>query len=341
MESEKQKAMRASIRSIQSDTSLTPQQRARYIQQVMMGTYNPNAVAEEQKAKESIVLDVAVTYHDEPGKVFGCKHYIKNCKIKAVCCGQLYTCRRCHDEVVTDHKINRYLIEEMMCFFCSTVQKVSNECIACHQTMAHYFCAFCKFFDGNPAKHIWHCEQCGLCRVGQPNAFEHCQTCHTCMPIGHADHMDRVLDCNCPICGENLFHSTEYSQFPEPCRHAIHGRCFKEYLKKGNYSCPICSKTYSDLDLSDHWAEITAAIEANPVPEEYKTWTVEILCNDCVVKEIRPFHFFGHKCTKCGGYNTNIVNTYRPEPGSTTEEPSSTQDTTEDGNDDEMQPEGQ
>jgi hypothetical protein len=64
MESEKQKTMRASIRSIQQDTTLTAQQKARYIQQVMMGTYNPNAVAEEQKAKESIVLDVAVTYHN-------------------------------------------------------------------------------------------------------------------------------------------------------------------------------------------------------------------------------------------------------------------------------------
>jgi len=133
------------------------------------------------------------------------------------------------------------------------------------------------------------------------------------MKIDHTEHVDRVLDCNCSICGENLFHSTQESTFPEPCRHPIHSKCFKEYLRKGNYSCPICSKSFSDIDLTNYWAEIDAAINAAPIPAEYKDWRVEILCNDCVVKEITPFHFFGNKCTKCGGYNTNIITTIRPD----------------------------
>jgi hypothetical protein len=30
------------------------------------------------------------------------------------------------------------------------------------------------------------------------------------------------------------------------------------------------------IDLTEHWAEITSAIEDNPVPDEYKLWTVEV-----------------------------------------------------------------
>jgi hypothetical protein len=64
MESDKQSKMRAAIRSIQSNTNLTAQQKARYIQQVMMGTYNPDAAQEEQTEKKSIVLDQSLTYHN-------------------------------------------------------------------------------------------------------------------------------------------------------------------------------------------------------------------------------------------------------------------------------------
>jgi hypothetical protein len=314
MENTAQQNLRSRIQEIQRDESLTPQQKSRSIQQLMMGNFQSSQGGEQKEKEEEkkIELDTSVTYHNKEAEIFGCSHYMKNCKIKAACCGQLFTCRRCHDEQVNDHKINRYLIEDMMCFFCSTVQPISNECTNCHKQMAHYFCRICKFFDGNEAKHIWHCDKCGLCRVGQKDAHAHCDECHTCMPINHKDHVNQVLDCNCPICGENMFHSTQASLFPEPCHHAIHSKCFKQYLRSGKYSCPICSKTYAELDMSAYWAELDQAIIASPIPEEYKDWKVEFLCNDCNIKEICNFHFFGHKCSKCKGYNTNIITTMRP-----------------------------
>jgi hypothetical protein len=314
MENTAQQNLRSRIQAIQRDESLTPQQKSRSIQQLMMGNFQSSQGGDQKEEKEEakIELDTSITYHNKETEILGCSHYIKNCKIKAACCGQLFTCRRCHDEQVSDHKINRYLIEDMMCLLCSTVQPISNECTNCHKQMAHYFCRVCKFFDGNEAKHIWHCDKCGLCRVGQKDAHAHCDECHTCMPINHKDHVDQVLDCNCPICGENMFHSTQPSLFPEPCHHAIHSKCFKQYLRSGKYSCPICSKTYSELDMSGYWAELDQAIEASPIPEEYKDWKVEFLCNDCNIKEICSFHFFGHKCSKCKGYNTNIITTMRP-----------------------------
>jgi zinc finger-like protein len=46
------------------------------------------------------------SYHDEAKGVFGCEHYQRNCKVKAACCGQLVTCRFCHDKD-SDHTMDR------------------------------------------------------------------------------------------------------------------------------------------------------------------------------------------------------------------------------------------
>ena len=46
------------------------------------------------------------SYRDTEGSVFGCKHYKQNCKLVAACCNQIFTCRRCHDEV-SDHQMDR------------------------------------------------------------------------------------------------------------------------------------------------------------------------------------------------------------------------------------------
>lgn len=46
------------------------------------------------------------SYRDTGDSVFGCKHYKQNCKLVASCCDQLFTCRRCHDEV-SDHLMDR------------------------------------------------------------------------------------------------------------------------------------------------------------------------------------------------------------------------------------------
>lgn len=64
----------------------------------------------------------------------------------------------------------------------------------------------------------------------------------------------------------------------------------------------------------------------------------QILCNDCNVKEICNFHFFGHKCSQCKGYNTNIITTIRPGDENSEMTDTTTQNTeasTQDDNDSE------
>ena len=56
-----------------------------------------------------------------------CVHYPeRKCNIIAPCCGEIFGCRICHDEQVTDgHEINRFDIREVVCKECNTRQERS------------------------------------------------------------------------------------------------------------------------------------------------------------------------------------------------------------------------
>jgi hypothetical protein len=88
-------------------------------------------------------------------------------------------------------------------------------------------------------------------------------------------------------------------------------------------TCPLCSKTVVDhrytwqqvishltgqlLQLINFLAlQLDLAVAETGMPEEYRNMTVDILCNDCGVKDQVPFHVVGLKCPNplCGGYNT-------------------------------------
>uniref|UniRef100_A0A6B2LEZ4 RING-type domain-containing protein n=1 Tax=Arcella intermedia TaxID=1963864 RepID=A0A6B2LEZ4_9EUKA len=208
----------------------------------------------------------------------------------------------------------------MACMLCSTVQPVSQTCSnpTCSKSMASYFCPTCKFFDDDSSKGIFHCTACGICRVGGAHNFYHCNECHMCVAIstkGHTQHYERAFEANCPICGEWLHTSTNSSFQPEPCKHPIHSKCYRELIKQDNYSCPICSKTYSELlpFLQEAWKELKTKIDELPMPKEYENWTVEILCNDCNKKSICKFHVYGHACPTCQGFNTKITQNFKEE----------------------------
>ena len=53
-----------------------------------------------------------------------CGHYVSGCKIIAKCCNKDYGCRVCHDFENTDHEINRYEIEEIICNNCRLRQPI-------------------------------------------------------------------------------------------------------------------------------------------------------------------------------------------------------------------------
>lgn len=65
---------------------------------------SPQASAVEGSNGEE--LGCSPSFHDSEKEVFGCKHYKRNCKVRASCCGKLFTCRFCHDEV-SDHSMDR------------------------------------------------------------------------------------------------------------------------------------------------------------------------------------------------------------------------------------------
>lgn len=47
------------------------------------------------------------------------------------------------------------------------------------------------------------------------------------------------------------------------------------------------------------------------MPPDYANIYSIVLCNDCEVKSEAPYHFLYHKCDKCKGYNTKVLETFR------------------------------
>ena len=115
---------------------------------------------------------------------------------------------RCHDEAGLDHKINRYQIEEMVCFYCGKIQPIAQNCGSCLKQLAHYYCGVCKFFDDDDKKYIWHCDKCGLCRVGSLcpvyfwEAYRIFSSWHgTLWPVQYV-----LAPRSCLVCGRVRFH---------------------------------------------------------------------------------------------------------------------------------------
>lgn len=83
--------------------------------------------------------------------------------------------------------------------------------------MSTYYCATCHLFESNPAKSIYHCPDCKICRIGKGLGidFYHCKKCNVCMAIDRQDHpcVERALESDCPICGEFMFTSTSAATF--------------------------------------------------------------------------------------------------------------------------------
>ena len=109
-------------------------------------------------------------------KHLGCKHYRRNVKLQCSACNRWYTCRFCHDEV-EDHSLNRRATKHMLCMLCGCAQPASEECRDCGERGAWYYCNVCKLWDDDPERSIYHCNDCGICRVGQGlgKDFYHCK----------------------------------------------------------------------------------------------------------------------------------------------------------------------
>jgi hypothetical protein len=113
----------------------------------------------------------------------GCKHYKRDCKLLAACCGRFFVCRHCHDEHVHDHRIDRYATQLVLCMACKAIQPVGRTCTSpqCNdRVLGAYFCATCKFYDNDPDKAIFHCDHCQVCKLGRKSESFHCHVCGRC-----------------------------------------------------------------------------------------------------------------------------------------------------------------
>ncbi|KAK3225302.1 hypothetical protein Dsin_005164 [Dipteronia sinensis] len=247
------------------------------------------------------------SFRDLGKQVFGCEHYKRNCKIRAACCGKLFTCRFCHDKV-SDHSMDRKATTEMMCMHCLKIQAVGQICMtpSCNElSMAKYYCNICKFFDDE--RTVYHCPFCNLCRLGRGLGVDyfHCMTCNCCMGLKAVNHkcVEKCLETNCPICCDFLFTSNEMVR-DLPCGHCLHLSCFQAYTCI-HYTCPICSKSLGDMTI--YFGMLDGLLAAEELPEEYRNRVQDILCNDCERKGTAQFHWLYHKCGFCGSYNTRVI----------------------------------
>ncbi|CAK7909158.1 hypothetical protein CAAN3_10S04962 [[Candida] anglica] len=263
--------------------------------------------------------DLIPTYFDNPfNQVMGCSHYQRNCKLECPTCHDWYTCRFCHDqdkEVGFDaHKLVRSEVKHVLCMACNTPQIPEEYCIECGIELANYFCSKCVLYDNDPTKEIYHCDKCGICRLGLGlgKDYFHCDTCNICLSIDLQERhkcLANTTHCNCPICNEYLFTSVNKVVFMK-CGHSIHQNCFDE-LSKHSYKCPLCKKTVCDVEMQ--FRILDQEIVQSPLPSPYNFWRCIVSCNDCKGKSNVSYHVLGLKCEYCKSYNTNQLKLIKPE----------------------------
>uniref|UniRef100_A0A8C5N2F6 Cyclin dependent kinase like 2 n=1 Tax=Leptobrachium leishanense TaxID=445787 RepID=A0A8C5N2F6_9ANUR len=234
--------------------------------------------------------DMAACARDNEGRS-GCEHYTRGCQLRAPCCCKFYICRLCHDNNET-HKMDRFKVTQVQCLGCKHIQKAQETCENCSNVFGEYYCSVCHLYDKD--KKQYHCDGCGICRIGPKEDYEHCLKCNLCLPLslkGNHKCIENVSRQNCPICLEDM-HTSRIGTRILPCGHLLHR----------GYRCPLCMR--SVLDMSDQWQLLDDEVARTPMPLDYQNMMVEILCNDCSTRSTAPFHVLGMKCESCNSYNT-------------------------------------
>lgn len=332
-------ALRSRINQIRA-LDVEPKQKAMMIQKLMMGKYSRGNHLPEIAAygsdnthdnTQDIILedsyssalatlsenDKKPVYHSDG--VLGCPHYQRACKLQCNICHKWAPCRFCHDEEQqgnpnSAHLLERKLTRWIMCMRCQNVQRPTKDCEKCGQEFALYFCDKCKLYDNDELKDIYHCDKCGICRLGLGLGidFFHCDGCQACLSIELQDNhkcIERATMSNCPICGDYMFTSVKPVVYMSPCGHAIHQHCFDEYTKH-SYKCPHCQVTVLNMDAQ--FRVLDKEIEEQPLPDPYCHWMCIVSCNDCKGRSKCPYHILGLKCGHCLSYNTTQVKLIKP-----------------------------
>ncbi|GFH57675.1 RING finger and CHY zinc finger domain-containing protein 1 [Chaetoceros tenuissimus] len=322
-EQEATQAKRRAIRALMMDRSLDERTRSMRIQQLMDGS-NPDTIynqlqQEQQNELQQQVANGEISQNNAQalqaavatGATVPCVHYERKCNVVAPCCGKLFGCRVCHDELTNGAhgQMDRFAIREIVCKECNTRQTCSNRCInpQCGITFAEYHCHKCNLWMAL-ANQPFHCDKCGFCRVGGQQHYRHCDQCSMCINANTFDQHNCLRDKyknNCPVCREDM-HTSRHAPQDLPCGHAIHAHCFRR-LASYDYRCPVCKKTVvSHRSMAAAWAERASDIDSQPMPNDLAR-VVDIMCNDCEEKSKNlSWHFLGVQCPKCSSFNTVV-----------------------------------
>jgi RING finger/CHY zinc finger protein 1 len=244
--------LRKQIQAIQNDKNKNVSEKARLVQGLMN---NGTRIISQKQAPI------------EHNCATGCSHYKKECsQFFFSCCQVIDPCHRCH---IARGKCNirPAQVESIVCNSCSTRQAPSKSCISCFQEFSQKYCKICKIWT---ALDITHCEHCGFCRVGKADEVFHCHTCQACFGTeGRDQHRCakvQLKDTCCPLCLESV-HTAQKPSNILPCGHVLHGDCWREAARKGEFRCPTCRKSL--FNMQQYWENIRRAIQMQPLPPNY------------------------------------------------------------------------
>ncbi|KAH7824177.1 uncharacterized protein MONOS_17513 [Monocercomonoides exilis] len=161
---------------------------------------------------------------------YGCKHYLRECKVLCGECGRFFSCRVCHDKVA-DHVLDRRGVAKVWCCRCKEVGRVGRTCEFCENVFARYYCEECHLRD----------MQAGAGRGG--GALQRVRVlCGAGAGGRHKCHAEALRE-NCPVCFEGLF-ETRKLIFRSPCGHCFHTKCIEALVAGKFYDCPLCHKPF-------------------------------------------------------------------------------------------------
>ncbi|KAF9617419.1 hypothetical protein IFM89_036340 [Coptis chinensis] len=231
------------------------------------GNHKESAIASSCSQQSNISSLLAETRDDNVNTTerlnqgfmqYGCSHYRRRCQIRASCCNEIFYCCHCHNEAKNNiiiegklrHDLPRHEVQQVICSLCGTEQEqVGQVCVNCGVYMGKYFCKTCIFYDDDTSRSQYHCNGCGICRIGGHEIFFHCYKCGCCYSV----HLKNSHPCvegamhpDCLVCFDYLFESRNDITVM-PCGHTIHTNCLKEMRQHLQYAYPICSKYVCDI----------------------------------------------------------------------------------------------
>ena len=250
--------LREKLKEVNNNTELSIQEKIKFKRDIVTSFY---------KEKNTNVKNQEIICTHYPNKK--CDTFFFSC------CSKKYECVRCHKEN-EDHP---FKLESIQCKECKTNQSCHHQCIKCNTQFSTSYCEKCGLFSNE--EHIYHCDKCGICRVGKEEELIHCDKCDMCFlkSIHVCKENEKIKkNCRCCFCNEDIYGSMDAIYKLSNCNHYSHIKCAQQSLRNKSLKCGLCRKTFlKKKDAYDIWRNIDIEIENTHIPlylkesEIYKT----------------------------------------------------------------------